>query len=60
MTALDAATNSEQWQDSHLIPHPTTWINRDGWEDEIAEFKKPPPLRGVRPPMTFDPADNVL
>ena len=60
MTALDAATNSEQWQDSHLIPHPTTWINRDGWEDEIAEFKKATQLRGVRPPMVFDPADNIL
>ena len=28
---------SEQWQrnNGQYIPHPTTWLNRGGWEDEI-------------------------
>ncbi|MBC3186387.1 hypothetical protein H7347_07340 [Corynebacterium sp. zg-331] len=38
-----------------FIPHPATWLNRDGWEDEplpvrnAGEQQKPRRLRGTRP-----------
>jgi translation initiation factor IF-2 len=46
--------------DRSLIPHPTTWLNRDGWEDE--PYPPPTPAqiladRGSRPtpiPPRFD------
>jgi uncharacterized protein YdaU (DUF1376 family) len=25
----------EQWQDLTKVPHPTTWLNRDGWNDQV-------------------------
>lgn len=25
------------WTDPKFIPHPTTWLNRDGWNDQIPE-----------------------
>ena len=30
---------SEQWQTKTLIPHPTTWLNRMGWNDEVIKQK---------------------
>jgi hypothetical protein len=29
----------EQWTDPQYIPHPTTWLNREGWNDERTLFK---------------------
>lgn len=26
-----------QWADQTKIPHPSTWLNRDGWADEVAK-----------------------
>jgi hypothetical protein len=30
--------SSEQWTNDsdRFIPHPTTWLNREGWNDAIA------------------------
>jgi hypothetical protein len=25
------------WEDPRYIPHPTTWLNRDGWDDQIPQ-----------------------
>jgi hypothetical protein len=29
----------EAWRDPQYIPHPTTWLNREGWNDERTLFK---------------------
>jgi len=28
------------WTDPNFTPHPTTWLNRDGWADEIPEAER--------------------
>jgi hypothetical protein len=41
LTALEAAKKSEDWlkEDGKYIPHPSTWLNAKGWEDEIVEAR---------------------
>lgn len=36
LTSVEAAKKSAQWRESHgrFIPHPATWLNRGGWDDE--------------------------
>lgn len=60
VSAIESGKRSKQWADPSLIPHPTTWINRDGWEDEYEQAGVTAPLRGVRPRMEFDAAGNNL
>ena len=31
---------TENWKDIKFIPHPTTWLNQERWNDEIPEIKK--------------------
>ena len=31
---------SDEWSDPKYIPHPSTWLNRDGWEDEPVEYAR--------------------
>ena len=38
LSGLDAHIRSEQWRRG-VIPHPTTWLNGERWEDELT----PPP-----------------
>lgn len=58
VSAIESGKRSKQWADPSLIPHPTTWINRDGWNDEYASA--PAFERGsTNRPMKFDPALNV-
>jgi predicted phage replisome organizer len=37
LRAIDTAKRSDQWQrdNGQYIPHPTTWLNRGGWDDEL-------------------------
>ena len=35
LTALEEHKHSEQWKDVKFIPHPSTWLNQERWEDEI-------------------------
>ena len=35
MTSLEVQKKSQQWQDERFIPHPTTWLNGERWNDEI-------------------------
>lgn len=35
MAGLKRHLGCEQWQDLTKVPHPTTWLNRDGWNDEV-------------------------
>lgn len=46
LDALDVQRDSEQWakEGGQFIPHPATWLNREGWLDEPPE--KPGPLAG--------------
>ena len=34
MAALEAHKQSKQWQNPMYIPHPTTWLNQERWDDE--------------------------
>lgn len=38
---IEAFKKSKQWSNSQYIPHPYTWLNRGGWDDELPkeEFK---------------------
>lgn len=48
MDALQRAKRSHDWvkDGGKFIPHPTTWLNRDGWEDQLSS------------PTTGKPADK--
>jgi len=39
LEALDKAKNTDQWKKDkgQFIPHPTSWLNGERWEDEIQE-----------------------
>lgn len=39
LSKLEEYKQCEQWQDKSLIPHPTTWLNRGSWEDEVYTYK---------------------
>ncbi|QCL83891.1 hypothetical protein CFBP5875_04565 [Agrobacterium pusense] len=41
LAALKRQKASEQWSkdDGQFIPHPTTWLNRAGWDDAVAGEK---------------------
>lgn len=45
--AIRVQMRSEQWQDPRHIPHPSTWLNGERWNDEIFGGKSPddPPPR---------------
>tara|TARA_R110000772_G_scaffold7311_1_gene25021 strand:+ start:1036 stop:1662 length:627 start_codon:yes stop_codon:yes gene_type:complete len=40
------AQHKKQWTDPKYIPHPSTWLNGERWEDEL-EAKKPNRLAGA-------------
>jgi hypothetical protein len=36
LAGLDRCNRSRSWREEpEFIPHPATWLNRDGWEDEL-------------------------
>lgn len=41
---LERAQQSRQWREDNgaFIPHPATWLNRRGWEDEYPHATAPP------------------
>ena len=43
LDSIQQAKRSEQWKKNNgqYIPHPSTWLNAKGWEDEIDEEKEP-------------------
>jgi Helix-turn-helix domain len=43
LAKLEALTASPQWRKDggQFIPHPATWLNRDGWKDEVKEAQQP-------------------
>ena len=42
LSAIEKAKKSEDWQkeEGKYIPHPATWLNAKGWEDEYIERKE--------------------
>ena len=42
--ALEAWRNSPEWlkEGGRYIPHPATWLNRGGWEDEVTAVRQRP------------------
>lgn len=54
-SAIRAQMRTEQWQDPQHIPHPSTWLNGERWNDEICGGGHPdgePPRRVGR--LTVD------
>jgi hypothetical protein len=49
LAAIERAKKSTDWQkeNGRFIPHPATWLNAKGWEDEQAVMGKDP---GDKPP----------
>jgi hypothetical protein len=43
LAKLEALKASPQWRKDggQFIPHPATWLNRDGWDDEVLEAGRP-------------------
>ena len=37
--AVEEQKKSKQWSDPQYIPHPYTWLNRSGWDDELTPSK---------------------
>lgn len=37
ISTIQAYKKSSQWKDVQYIPHPYTWLNRGGWDDEFPE-----------------------
>lgn len=35
IASIERAMTSGEWTDSKFIPHPATWLNAAGWQDEI-------------------------
>lgn len=35
IAGIERAMKSEQWRNPQYIPHPATWLNTEGWLDEI-------------------------
>ena len=35
ISGIGRAMKSEEWRDKRFIPHPATWLNAQGWLDEI-------------------------
>jgi len=42
---VDAWANSQQWQDAQYIPHPSTWLAGERWEDPVPD--RAPPLADI-------------
>lgn len=54
MAGLDRALRSEQWRRG-VIPHPTTWLNGERWEDDLMRPDLPPFGGG---PERIDPGEG--
>ena len=48
--AIDAQKQSDQWRrdDGQFIPHPTTWLNGERWEDSTERITVPKPREPTR------------
>lgn len=49
MTALRALKETKQWKknDGEFVPYPATWLNAEGWEDEVKSADGFDNLRGL-------------
>ena len=53
LDALPALTAAWALQDPKFTPHPATWLNREGWDDDPV----PPPRRALTPQQQAYEAD---
>ena len=58
LAGLKRAKSSRDWvkDDGEFIPHPATWLNRAGWEDEYIPFVGNP---GMAKDGFFDPTETT-
>ena len=49
MTALRALKETKQWtkNSGEFVPYPATWLNAEGWEDEVKSADGFDNLRGL-------------
>ena len=40
LSAVVDYKETEQWQNERFIPHASTWLNGERWEDESVQFLK--------------------
>lgn len=51
LAAVAEQKGSQEWSDPQYIPHPSTWLNQERWDDELTPLPNqnqetpPPPLR---------------
>lgn len=48
LAGLDRAKASGQWSDMKFTPHPATWLNAEGWRDEIQTEYAGPELQVIQ------------
>jgi uncharacterized protein YdaU (DUF1376 family) len=58
LAGLQAHVPCDQWQDLTKVPHPTTWLNRDGWNDQVVA-KATAPVGGQPPVRLHDTAEDT-
>jgi len=56
---IQADIASEQWRDPNLIPHPTTWLNQERWDDPLTPAGVGRSSHGEGPQMVEDAARNA-
>lgn len=37
LASIEAWKNTDQWREPRYIPHPSTWLNQERWNDEVPE-----------------------
>lgn len=51
--AIGQQKKSDQWKNPQYIPHPSTWLNGERWEDEVASTAKPESEEDRRKRLAF-------
>lgn len=56
IAAIEQHRQSTQWQEPQFIPHPATWLNRHGWDDEPEILpQNSPPVSQVKEQRQREP-----
>jgi len=55
LQTLEAYKKTDQWKDHSFVPHPSTWLNQERWEDEVMtkpDDRDKPVVRDTMDPET--------
>lgn len=53
IAAIGQQKKTDQWKNPQYIPHPSTWLNGERWEDEVASTAKPESEEDRRKRLAF-------